>query len=262
MSNFKHKKELGQHFLKDKNIAAKIAGLGEIKKGEDVWEIGPGNGILTREILAYNAKLTGFEIDKALWERLESEFGEKLELVKKDVLHVDWERRLGAGKVKIIANIPYQITSPLLMKMIGVREHLSKIVIMIQKEVAERMRAEPGTKEYSFLSIKAQFYFKVKYEFSVKPHVFIPPPNVQSAVISLIPRDDVYELEDSDYFWRLVDSTLRSRRKTLRNNLKYIISKEQIAALEEHTEINLTRRAETFSIPEFIDLYEKVRRET
>ena len=259
MKKFKHKKELGQHFLKDKNIAAKIAGIGNIKADDNIWEIGPGNGILTREILTFADKVTAFEIDKLLFERLEEEFGDKLELIKRDVLQADWKGRLKDGNIKIVANIPYQITTPLILKMIGFRENIDKVVLMIQREVAERLQADPGCKEYSFLSIKTQFYFKVNYEFSVKPHVFIPPPRVQSAVISLIPRDDVPELDDPDLFWKIVDASLRSRRKTLRNNMKYILNKEEIEAFDEKSTIDLKRRAETMSIPEFIILYNEIR---
>jgi len=256
---FRAKKELGQHFLKDRNIAAKIAGLGKISKGETVWEIGPGRGILTRELLEFTDKVTAFEIDEELYPLLESEFGNRINLVKKDVLRVNWDEMRGDEKIKIVANIPYQITSPLIMKAINFRENVSVVVFMIQKEVAERLRAEPSCKEYSFLSIKTQFYFDVKYEFTVKPHLFFPKPKVESAVVSLYPKAEVPELAEPEKFWEVVDTSFRSRRKTLRNNLKYILSNEQVAELEKITEIDLVRRAETLSIPEFVDLYNLVR---
>lgn len=256
---FRHKKELGQHFLQDRNIAAKIARTGEISSGDPVWEIGPGRGILTREILEFTNRVTAFEIDKMLYKDLEKEFKKKLKLVKQDVLKANWDELYTGKPVKVIANIPYQITTPLLMKLIGFREKIDQVVLMIQREVALRLNAVPSTKDYSFLSIKAQFYFDIRYEFTVKPHVFFPPPNVQSAVVSLIPKKEVPQLADEEHFWRIVDVCLRSRRKTLRNNLKYMFSKEQVAAINEQGIIDLKRRAETLTIEEFIKLYEAVK---
>lgn len=255
---FRHKKELGQHFLKDRNIAEKIAKLGEITKTDTIWEIGPGRGILTRELLTFANTVTAFEIDKGLYEGLEKDFGSKLNLIKEDVLKADWESLYESRKLKIIANIPYQITTPLLMKMIGFREKTDRAVLMVQREVAEKLNAIPSTKEYSFLSIKAQFYFDINYEFTVKPHLFYPPPKVQSAVISLHPKKDIYTLKDEDTFWKLVDTSFRSRRKTLRNNLKYMFSKEKVQTLDQVDGLDLGRRAETFSIKEFVDLYNTI----
>lgn len=255
MPMFHHKKELGQHFLQDRNIAAKTASLGEITPQDTVWEIGPGNGILTRELLNYTDLVTAFEIDETLYERLENEFGKRLHLIKEDVLRADWFNLAEDKQVKIIANIPYQITSPLLMKMIGFRTRMQKAVLMVQKEVALRLQAKTSTKDYSFLSIKAQFYFHIKYEFSVKPHLFFPPPKVHSAVISIVPRQNLYIPEDEDYFWKLVDISFRSRRKTLRNNLKYMFKKEMVQSLDEAGIITLSRRAETLTSSEFIKLY-------
>lgn len=255
----RYKKELGQHFLTDRNIAEKIARYGEIKPADNVWEIGPGRGILTRELLQLSKNLTAFEIDEELYPELEHKFGKEIRLIKQDVLKADWDAILPEDKIRIVANIPYQITSPLIMKMINFRQHLNKIVIMIQREVAERLKAVCGTKAYSFLSIKTQFYFEVKYEFTVKPHLFFPPPKIDSAVVSLIPRETIPELEDEAEFWKVVDTSFRSRRKTLRNNLKYILPLEKVKELEIKTGIELSRRAETLSIPEFVSLYNSIR---
>ena len=254
----KAKKELGQHFLKDRNIAGKIARIGDIKPRDNIWEIGPGRGILTKELLKEKGRITAFEIDEKLYPILEKEFGENINLIKNDILKENWEQLIPEGKFKIIANIPYQITSPLLMKMIDHQDHIEKVVIMIQREVAERLRAKPSTKSYSFLSIKVQFYFQVKYEFTVKPHLFYPPPKVDSAVVSLIPQEKTPNVGNEEKFWRLVDITFRSRRKTLRNNLKYMLKLGKIKELEESCSIALSRRAETLSIPEFIQLYNSV----
>lgn len=255
----RYKKELGQHFLIDRNIAAKIARAGDVQADEHIWEIGPGKGILTRELLELSPQLLAFEIDEELYPHLEKEFGDKLQLIRQDVLKADWNQLFPDTPVKIIANIPYQITSPLLMKIINYGQKVSKVVIMIQKEVSERLRAQPNCKDYSFLSIKTQFYFDVKYEFTVKPHLFFPRPKVDSAVVSLLPKKELPHLEDSKVFWQLVDTCFRSRRKTLRNNLKYFTAKENVPQIEKITGIDLTRRAETLSIPEFLQLYQGVR---
>ena len=148
----------------------------------------PGKGILTKELVIRQAKLTCFEIDSTLYDHLEYRFRSDIILIKQDVLKTDWKKHLPDEKVKIVANLPYQITSPFLFEVARFAEHFSKIVVMIQKEVAQRINAKLGTKDYGILTLKMQYYFDVKYEFTVKPHLFKPPPKVDSAVISLTPR--------------------------------------------------------------------------
>ena len=259
MADFHHKKSLGQHFLKDKNIIRKIVDLAEIKQGEAVWEVGPGKGILTEELVKRGIKPTCFEIDSTLYDHLGYYFRNSINLVKQDVLKADWESYLPAGKVKIVANLPYQITSPFLFEVSRFADYFSKIVVMIQKEVAQRINAKLGTKDYGILTLKMQFYFDVKYEFTVKPHVFNPPPKVDSAVISLIPRIDKPEIENEKYFWRIVETAFRNRRKMLRRNLRELISVEQIEKLQDSGVIDLTRRGETLTEEEFLQLYKLIR---
>ncbi|MDO9578177.1 MAG: 16S rRNA (adenine(1518)-N(6)/adenine(1519)-N(6))-dimethyltransferase RsmA [Candidatus Cloacimonadales bacterium] len=260
MTDFHHKKSLGQHFLKDKNIIRKIVDIAELQPGEAVWEIGPGMGILTEELLERKSKLTCFEIDSSLYDILEKRFGKLLNLIKQDVLKADWECLLPDEKVKIVANLPYQITSPFLFEVSRFADHFSKVVVMIQKEVAQRINANVGTKDYGILTLKMQYYFDVKYEFTVKPHVFNPPPKVDSAVISLMPRMDKPIIENEKYFWHIVDISFRNRRKMLRRNLRELISIEQIEELQNSGVIDLARRGETLTEAEFVTLHDLLKR--
>ena len=259
MKEFHQKKSLGQHFLKDKNIIRKIVDIAEIQSNEHVWEIGPGKGILTEELVKREVKPTCFEIDNTLYDHLEYRFRKDINLIKQDILKADWKKYLPDKKVKIVANLPYQITSPFLFEVSRFAEHFSKVVVMIQKEVARRINATIGTKDYGILSLKMQFYFDVKYEFTVKPHLFKPPPKVDSAVISMIPRADKPEIENEKYFWRIVETAFRNRRKMLRRNLRELISVEQIEYLQNSSGIDLARRGETLTEEEFVQLYESMK---
>jgi 16S rRNA (adenine1518-N6/adenine1519-N6)-dimethyltransferase len=258
MTDFHHKKSLGQHFLKDKNIIRKIVDLAEIQPDEPVWEIGPGMGILTEELLHRKAKLTCFEIDSALYEILEERFGNSIKLIKQDVLKADWAKLLPNENVKIVANLPYQITSPFLFEVSRFAAKFSRVVVMIQKEVAQRINAGIGTKDYGILTLKMQYYFDVKYEFTVPPHLFHPPPKVESAVINLTPRTDRPRIENEKYFWQIVETAFRNRRKMLRRNLREIIPLEKIEQIQNAGVIDLKRRGETLTEAEFVELYKLV----
>lgn len=251
---FHHKKSLGQHFLKDVNIVRKIVSLGNVQSGDTVWEIGPGKGILTRELLNAGAALTCFEIDDTLYPHLENTFGTEITLIKQDVLKADWTRHLPAGQLKIVANLPYQITSPFLFRVAEYAPHFSTVVVMIQREVAQRIAAECNTKEYGPLSLKMQYYFNVSYGFTVKPHLFIPPPKVDSAVIKLTPRTDRPDVGDERFFWRVVETAFGNRRKMLRRNLRALAPVDVLQTLQQNSGIQLTRRGETLSEAEYVVL--------
>ena len=256
---FRQKKSLGQHFLKDKNIIRKIVSLGAIKPGEEVWEIGPGKGILTEELLKTNCNLTCFEVDKELFPILLEKFGNSIQLIKQDVIQTDWTTFFSNNKLKIISNLPYQITSPLLFKILDYRNHFSTIVIMIQKEVAERLKASPGSKSYSPLSIMMQHYFIIKYEFTVKPHLFYPPPKVDSAVVTFLLKEDVKPIENEDRFWNFVKVSFSNRRKMLRNNIKGFVSKDIYTYLMQNEPVMLSKRAEALHLKDFIYLFDKIK---
>ncbi len=259
MNNFHQKKSLGQHFLKDKNIIRKIVDIADIQENEQVWEIGSGKGILTEELLNRNCKLTCFEIDENLYPLLENRFSDKIHLIKKDILKVNWEEMFHREQVKIVANLPYQITSPFLFRVAKYAQHFSTVVVMIQKEVAQRINAKVGTKDYGILTLKMQYYFTPKYEFTVKSHLFTPPPKVDSAVISLTPRLDKPEIENEKFFWHIVETVFRNRRKMMRRNLREIIPKEKIEKLNEYCPIDLSRRGETLTELEFIELFKAMK---
>jgi 16S rRNA (adenine1518-N6/adenine1519-N6)-dimethyltransferase len=260
MKKFRQKKSLGQHFLKDKNIVRKIADLAEIEENESVWEVGPGRGILTQELLLQKCNLTCFEIDETLYPILFEKFGTTINLINKDILKINWKDYLDESKLKIVANLPYQITSPFLFRVTENAANFKRVVVMIQKEVAVRINAGVGTKDYGRLSLKMQFYFNVEYGFTVKPHLFFPPPKVDSAVIILTPRKDKPILEDENLFWRIVEVAFQNRRKMLRRNLRIILSIEKIEVLGNISNIDLTRRGETLTELDFIELYDDVRK--
>lgn len=254
-SGFRPKKAFGQHFLTDVNIVKKIVSEANVSPGDIVWEIGGGKGILTDELLSAGCQLTVFEIDYSLQEYLDDRYGERIRLIKKDVLRADWEALFPNQTISIIANIPYQITSPLLFKIAQYDEHFHKIVIMIQKEVAQRMLAKPSTKDYGILTLKMQYYFQVDLLLKVPPTVFTPPPKVDSAVIRLTPRKERPEINHIDRYWKLIEIAFQQRRKMLHNNVRHLITDIQYEKLLKVTPIDLNRRGESLNEQEFIDLH-------
>ncbi|MCF7858115.1 MAG: 16S rRNA (adenine(1518)-N(6)/adenine(1519)-N(6))-dimethyltransferase RsmA [Candidatus Cloacimonetes bacterium] len=258
MKSFRPKKKLGQHFLQDKNIASKIVDLAELTENEEVWEIGPGKGILTESLVLQKGRLTCFEIDNDLSSKLIGKFGTSIDLINQDILKIDWAKYLRDKQVKLVANLPYQITSPFLFKVTEFSGSFSRIVIMIQKEVADRITAQPGTKDYGKLTLKMQFNFRIKYGFTVKPHLFYPVPKVDSAVVILTPRPDKPHLEDEALFWKVVGFAFQNRRKMLRRNLRMLLCKEKLQELGSISRIELTRRGETLTEKDFIELYEDI----
>ncbi len=251
-------KELGQNFLIDKNIAVEIATLGELCSEDTVWEIGPGKGILTQAILDHGVKLTAFELDRRFEEPLRKRFGDSLELIRADVLRLNWNEQLSRcpEKIKLIANIPYQITSPLLSRLEEHSSRFERIVLMVQKEVAERLTARVGTKEYGLMTIRLGLVFDINIAMQVGREFFDPSPNVDSAVIVLKPREHQPRLSHPELFYQLIHHAFMHRRKTLRNNLVRMLSKQDLAALDKHSKYDLSRRGESFSEAEFIDLCE------
>jgi 16S rRNA (adenine1518-N6/adenine1519-N6)-dimethyltransferase len=257
-STFRPKRAFGQHFLTDQNIVRKIVMESGVTHGDDVWEVGGGKGILTEELLQTGCNLTVFEIDFNLQDFLKEEFGNRIQLVSQDVLKSNWEKLFPMKPIQLVANIPYQITSPLLFRIAKYHSHFSQVVVMIQKEVAQRMVAHPNTKDYGILTLKMQYYFKIEYLFSVPPSVFTPPPKVDSAVIRLTPRKDKPEISDLDKFWKLVEISFQQRRKMLRNNIRNLISEEQYQQIILTSPIDLNRRGESLDEQEFILLFNSI----
>ena len=255
----KHKKSLGQHFLKDQIILDEIAESANINQDDCVWEIGPGTGYLTDHLIKRNIKPLCFEVDKDLWPYLREKYKTNIDLIEKDILKVNWKEYLQDKQVKIVANLPYQITSPFLFKVIDHYSSFDLLVVMIQKEVAKRICSLPDKKDYGILSLKIQYYYNAEILFNVGPEKFDPPPKVDSSVIRLTPRKNKPEIEDLKLFWRIVETAFRTRRKMLRNNLRSFKYSIEFSEIDKKSPIDFNRRGETLSEADFICLYDFLR---
>lgn len=251
------KKRLSQNFLIDRNVAAKIVGTAKICEGDRVIEVGPGRGILTELIASAGARLICIEIDPALSNSLEERFKDErgVKVINADALKFSFVD-LGAGeekKFKLISNLPYNISGPMLAKLIDERMVFSSMYLMFQKEVALRIVAVPGTKAYGSLSVLAQTYMDVKLLFSIPPHLFRPAPKVESTLISLIVLDAPRVEVLSEGFYKLVvRSAFAQRRKTLTNALQTLgVDKSRVLKALELSGIEPERRGETLDLKEF-----------
>lgn len=251
-------KALGQNFLTDLSLASDIVALGELSPGDKVWEIGPGKGILTDAILRHDVHLRAFELDRRLPEYLEERYGDRVNFEYGDVLRSDWDSliALDGSPIKLIANIPYQITSPLLARLEEYHQAFSIIILMVQKEVAERLSAKAGTKSYAPLSIRLRLKFEISLAIQVGREKFDPSPNVDSAVIVMLPRQDSPELLYPQHFHPLLIASFAHRRKTLANNLFPLLGKDKTRALEQLSGIDFKRRGESLHEADFIRLSE------
>jgi 16S rRNA (adenine1518-N6/adenine1519-N6)-dimethyltransferase len=255
MSLVRAKKHLGQHFLTDKNIAAKIVDSLRPENGySQVLEVGPGMGILSDFLLQKKDLQTYLiDIDTESYEFLQKKYpqlGERL--INDDFLDMDFGK-IFKEPFGIIGNFPYNISSQILFKVLDNRQQVVEVVGMFQKEVAERCTAKAGSKEYGILSVFLQAYYKVEYLFTVKAGVFNPPPKVLSAVIRLT-RNNAEKLDcDEKLFWQVVKAGFNQRRKTLRNALSSLINKEKMT-----DEPVLDLRAERLSVDDFVNLTNKI----
>jgi 16S rRNA (adenine1518-N6/adenine1519-N6)-dimethyltransferase len=259
MQKLQPKKSLGQHFLVDENILARIAAAADIREGETVIEIGPGTGLLTKHLLATPlGKLTAFELDDRAIPILEEEYrDERFSVVHQDFLQTDLTSE---QKINIVGNIPYYITSPIVFKLLEERVALRCATLLVQLEVAERLVGVPRTKAYGIPSVIAGCFADVKMLFKVKAGAFRPAPNVDSAVVRFDFENDYFTRTntpapnnfDDKKFSKLVRTLFAMRRKTIRNNLKALdVSGVDEAAIAPF----LARRAEELSVKEFLELY-------
>lgn len=251
MSLVRAKKHLGQHFLTDKNIAGKIVdSLQETARYNQVLEVGPGMGILSDFLLQKSEYETWLlDIDTESVEFLGKKYPQlENRLIHGDFLELDFPNYF-RGPMAVIGNFPYNISSQILFKILDNRQQVVEVVGMFQKEVAERCVAKPGNKVYGILSVFLQAYYQVEYLFTVKAGVFNPPPKVLSAVIRLT-RNEVQTLPcDEKLFWQVVKAAFNQRRKTLRNALSGILTKDKLA-----DEPMLELRAERLSVDDFVKL--------
>jgi len=255
MTLVRAKKHLGQHFLTDKNIAAKIVeSLQPASRYSQVLEVGPGMGILSDFLLQKTGlELFLVDIDTESYEYLAKKYPQLGDhLINADFLEMDFQSFF-TGQLAVIGNFPYNISSQILFKILDNRQQVAELVGMFQKEVAERCSAKPGSKEYGILSVFLQAYYKVEYLFTVKAGVFNPPPKVLSAVIRLT-RNETARLNcDEKLFWQVVKAGFNQRRKTLRNALSSLITKEKMG---ESPILDL--RAERLSVEDFVKLTNQV----
>lgn len=264
---FTFKKSFGQNFLTDTNILQKIVDTAEIDENVNVIEIGPGIGALT-EFLAENAaEVMAFEIDERLMPILADtlqEF-ENVKIINEDILKSDLQARIKEFSnpelpIKVVANLPYYITTPILMHLIESRIPFSEFVVMMQREVADRISAQPNSKSYGSLSIAVQYYMTAKVAFIVPRTVFVPAPNVDSAILKMTRRDKpAVEVEDESFFFKVSKVSFTHRRKTLWNNLTSYFGKTdevktKLEAALSNAELSPSVRGEALALQEFARL--------
>lgn len=257
---FKFTKSLGQNFLIDDNIVDKIVAGAGIGLGDKIIEVGPGIGTLTREMASRAQNLMAVEIDKNLIPILEDTLGDydNVKIVNEDIIKADIrgliDENLGGGPVKLVANLPYYITTPIIMRFLEENINVTDIVVMVQKEVAERMNAQPGGKDFGALSVAVQYYCDTEIVAKVPRHLFVPQPNVDSIVIALRVRPErKYKVDDEDLYFKVVKAAFGQRRKTLLNSISSMgnLAKDQVKEALEEAGIDPKRRGETLSLDEF-----------
>lgn len=247
------KKSLGQNFLVDDGVAGRIIDAADVGPGDTVVEIGPGHGVLTRGLARRAGRVIAIELDQMLYDKLKRESSDlpNLELVLGDALRYPYESL--NEKVKVVANLPYYISTPIITRLIAARGKITLMVLMLQKEVATRITSPPGGKEYGYLSVMVQLYAEPEALFDVSKHAFKPVPKVDSAILKLRMRSvPAVAVADYAFFEKIVSAAFSQRRKTLRNTMKAsgLFTDEGTAGLAG-SGIDPTRRAETLSVAEF-----------
>lgn len=264
---FTFKKSFGQNFLTDTNILQKIVDTAEIDKQVNVIEIGPGIGALTEFLAESAAEVMAFEIDERLVPILADTLRDfdNVTVVNQDILKVDLAQYIAGFKnpdlpIKVVANLPYYITTPILMHLIESGIPFSEFVVMMQREVADRISAQPNTKAYGSLSIAVQYYMTAKVAFIVPRTVFVPAPNVDSAILKMVRRDQpAVAVQDEKFFFKVSKASFVHRRKTLWNNLtshfgKAEETKAKLTAALEQAELSSSVRGEALALADFARL--------
>ncbi|WP_374140716.1 16S rRNA (adenine(1518)-N(6)/adenine(1519)-N(6))-dimethyltransferase RsmA [Leptotrichia hongkongensis] len=260
--NHKAKKKYGQNFLNDSNLSDEILDIANIDEKTEVLEIGPGLGFLTEKLIENSKFLTAFEIDDDLIPFLNKKFENKqnFKLIHQDFMEADLGKFFEDKKnVKVVANIPYYITSPIINKLLEYRENIDEIYLMVQKEVAERIASQPHNKNMSLLTHAVQFYAEAEYLFTVPKEKFDPVPKVDSAFLGIkILKDKRYESQISEEkYFKYLKEAFSNKRKSIANNLtKLGFSKDVVGAALEKVGKTRLARTEEFSVQEFIDFIE------
>jgi 16S rRNA (adenine1518-N6/adenine1519-N6)-dimethyltransferase len=248
------KKRFGQHFLHDRSVVDRMLRALNLQTSDRVVEIGPGPGALTFPLLEILPQLDVVEIDRDLiaWWQKQPQAQGKLHIHAQDALHLNVSAlRDGGERLRVVGNLPYNISTPLIFHLLRNREHIRDMLFMLQKEVVDRITAEPDSAHYGRLSVMVQYFCEPYYLMEVGPSAFDPPPKVDSAVVYLKPwEQQPFIANDAGQFADVVAQAFSQRRKTLRNTLKSVISAEQMESIG----INPQRRAETLSVEEFVNL--------
>lgn len=264
MKMIKAKKSLGQNFLTDKRVVAQILDIAEIRESDRIFEIGPGTGALTGPLIDQGAQVTAVELDHALVERLSTRFrsSDRFSILEGNILDMDMDTLLLQSGFddrgyKVVANIPYYITAPIIRMLLSLRARPERIVLMVQEEVADRLSAPPG--KMSLLSLLAQYYASVRKEFRVPKEAFSPVPKVDSAVVSLLPYRAYSESEDRRIF-RLARTGFAARRKTLANNLSSSLRlpRKDVESVLADIGLDTRIRAQELSVEEWIALADRM----
>jgi 16S rRNA (adenine1518-N6/adenine1519-N6)-dimethyltransferase len=252
MSKHRPRKRFGQHFLRDRGVIRHIVDAFAPAADDHVLEIGPGEGALTRLLLERVAPIEVVEFDRDLVARLRAEFPvERLIVHQADALEFDFGERRQDKRLRLIGNLPYNISTPILFHLLEQIDCIRDMVFMLQKEVVDRMAAAPDTPDYGRLSVMIQWQLEVTPLFDVPPEAFDPPPQVDSTVVQLVPHTVApISVNDPNVFAAVVRAAFANRRKMLRNNLKDVIANDRLEALG----IDPTRRAETLTLAEFSNI--------
>ncbi len=256
--DIKMSKKLGQNFLIKRGIVDEIVHAAELTPGEPVLEVGPGIGTLTQGLAQSGADVTAIELDRRLLEVLDTTLAsyDNVRIIHGDVLKLDVPSIMNHKPFKVVANLPYYITSPIIMSLLESKLPIERLVVMVQKEVALRMVAKPGTKDYGALSVAVQYYTEPDIVLDVPPKSFLPAPAVTSSVIRCVLRDKPpVDVIDEKLFFRVVKAGFAQRRKTFANTMKTTgLSKDRIEELLVKANIDGQRRGETFTLQEFADV--------
>ena len=256
--DIKMSKKLGQNFLIKRGIVDEIVHAAELTPGEPVLEVGPGIGTLTQGLAQSGAEVTAIELDRRLLEVLDTTLAsyDNVRIIHGDVLKLDVPSIMNHKPFKVVANLPYYITTPIIMSLLESKLPIERLVVMVQKEVALRMVAKPGTKDYGALSVAVQYYTEPDIVLDVPPKSFLPAPAVTSSVIRCVLRDKPpVDVIDEKLFFRVVKAGFAQRRKTFANTMKTTgLSKDRIEELLAKANIDGQRRGETFTLQEFADV--------
>ncbi len=248
------RKRFGQNFLHDRHWIERIAKAVNAVEGDDIVEIGPGQAALTRELMATAGKVRAVEIDRDLAAWLKETYPETLELIEADALTLDWSQVPKNNNLRVVGNLPYNISSPLLFKLLEVADVVKDQHFMLQKEVVDRMVAPHGSKTYGRLSVMLQWRYRMHKLFDVPPGAFNPPPKVMSSVVRMVPKakEDVPNV-DFELFSSVVANAFSQRRKTIRNALSSILTAEEITSCG----VDAGARAEALPLEAFVALAQK-----